>query len=96
MPEIVPSLDVVKNIRSRLDARLGRHTSTLGGPHIGPIGDPFGIGRCGGEVSLQVIAGSSLRFPDGLVRQRRRRGTPHKPARRMRWATRLRPHRSTA
>ncbi len=35
----------------------------FGGPHIGNIGDPFDMGRGGGEVSRQMVAGSSRRCP---------------------------------
>lgn len=35
----------------------------FGGPHIRDIGHPFGVGGCGREVSLQMIARASRRGP---------------------------------
>ena len=46
----------------------------LGGPYIGGIDDPFGIGSGGSEVSLQMVAGASRRCPGWL-------GAPTSPLR---------------
>lgn len=53
---------------------------------VGAVGHPFRIGHRGGEVPFEMIEGAGWRcVPDGLVRPRRRCGTPRKPARCIRW-----------
>lgn len=79
--------------------QIQRHTQiqpVLGGATVGDVRHPFGVGAVAVKSRSKWFCVPAGGTPEAFRRQRRRCGTPCKPAWRIKRATRCRPHRVPA